>query len=255
MRRTLRTLALLLLGLLVLPAFAVDPKKPDADKKDDVKKDDAKKDDVKKDDAKKDDAKKDDAKKDEKKPDPNLLKAGTLTGKIMLVDEPKKSLQLEYDVPKLNQNALLALNNAQVGLQQATARRDYNAVRNYQIEIAKQTANMYTMTPNKIDLQTTEDVVVRLAKPRPEFDEKGKLKVHTAKELKELKGDPKLPGYAGEFSDLKTNLIVTLSLVKKKDAPKPKVGPKNKDADVELMQENKPMISMIMVLGEPKSAP
>jgi pentapeptide MXKDX repeat protein len=304
MRRTLRTLALLLLGLIVLPTFAADDKKPDADKKDEVKKDDVKKDDVKKDDVKKDDVKKDDVKKDDvkkddvkkadpkkddpkkddpkkddpkkddpkkddpkkddKKPDPkkdldkkdpNLLKAGTLTGKIMLVDEPKKSLQIEYDVPKLNPNAVLALNNATVNLQTASARGDYNGVRAAQLEIAKQKAAMYTMTPMKIDLVTTEDVVVRLATPRPEFDEKGKLKKHTAKELKELRGDSKLPGFAGEFSDLKTNLYVTLSLVRKKDAPRPKPGPKSKDADAELMQENKPMISQIMVLGEPKTGP
>jgi hypothetical protein len=164
-------------------------------------------------------------------------------------------LQIEYDVPKLNQNALLALNNANINLQRASAQRDYNGIRNAQVEIARQTAALYTMTPTKIDLVTTEDVVVRLAVPRPEFDEKGKLKKHTAKELKELKGDPHLPGYAGEFSDLKTNLIVTLSLVRKKDAPRPKPGPKSKDADVELMAENKPMISQIMVLGEPKTAP
>jgi hypothetical protein len=101
---------------------------------------------------------------------------------------------------------------------------------------------------------------VRLARPPEQFDDKGKVKRYTAKELKELKGpDPKLPGYQATFSDVREGQIVTVNLVKKKDAPArlPPRRPKNprdaKDVDANLLLENLPQISQIMVLLEPKS--
>jgi len=84
----------------------------------------------------------------------------------------------------------------------------------------------------------------------PQFDDKGKLKQPTAKEKAEAKGDPKLPGYKGEFSDLRSNQIVQVTLVRHKSAKPVKINPKSKDVDPELLAELKPQISMIVVLGE-----
>jgi hypothetical protein len=63
---------------------------------------------------------------------------------------------------------------------------------------------------------TIDDVKVRTKNPPVAYDDKGNKKKYTAKELKELKGDSKLPGYSAEFNDLKQNQVVEVSLVRKK---------------------------------------
>jgi hypothetical protein len=64
-----------------------------------------------------------------------------------------------------------------------------------------------------LGIQVDEEVVVRRLTPLPQFDDKGKPKKPTTEELKALKGpDPKLPGYAAEFSDLKPGQTVLLTL-------------------------------------------
>ena len=65
---------------------------------------------------------------------------------------------------------------------------------------------------------TIDDVKIRTENPPVAYDDKGNKKKYTEKELRELKGDPKLrlPGYSAEFNDLKVNQVVEVSLVRKK---------------------------------------
>ena len=67
-----------------------------------------------------------------------------------------------------------------------------------------------------VKVMTIDDVKVRTKNPPVQYDDKGNKKKFTSKELKELKGDPKLPGYSAEFNDLKQNQVVEVSLVRKK---------------------------------------
>ena len=53
-----------------------------------------------------------------------------------------------------------------------------------------------------VEVASTDDVKVRQANPPIAYDDKGRPMKRTHKELKELEGDSKLPGYPGEFSDL-----------------------------------------------------
>jgi hypothetical protein len=248
MRLTARAAAFLLL-VPFLPVLAAEP---------DVKKDkdaDLKKD---KDVSKKDKDVDKNATNTEKK-----IKAGQLSGKIIAVNESKKSIRLRvtYPVPKLNTGAANQLAQAQLAMQRALANSDprqrIQAVQQVQLQVAQAQQNLYTFEQKSkdLDLQTTEDVKVRMAKPPDQFDEKGKIKKYTPKELKELKGpDPKLPGYQGEFSDLRQDQVVSVNLIKNKDAPKvrpkPKAG-KDADADVDLLANYLPQVSMVMILREP----
>ena len=59
-----------------------------------------------------------------------------------------------------------------------------------------------------LELEADDDTVVRTEVLADQFDDKGKLKKFTKEELKELKGDPKLPGYKAEFGDLKQGEMV-----------------------------------------------
>jgi hypothetical protein len=271
-----RWAALLLVVGLVVPLLAADEKPADPKKDPDKN---AVKGDDKKPDPKPDDKKPDPKKTPEKSPpaakpspgkvdlskdlDKNVnsektIKAGHLTGKVLAIIESKKSLRLQVtlQVPKLNAGALNGLQQAQVNLQVAMARNDVGGVINARNSIAQHQANLYhfqTVT-KEVELQTTDDVKVRLAYPPAQFDDKGKPKKYTAKELKELKGpDPRLPGYNGEFSDLQQEQTVTVTLVKKKDAPRPAAKPKGKEADVDLLQGHLPQVSLILVVFDPNA--
>jgi hypothetical protein len=258
MRRIMTGIAVVMLGLIVLPVFAVD--KDDKDKKDpapDVKKAD----DVKKDDAKKDDAKKDDAKKDDKKETPKkeevtsekMIKAGTLVGKVVEVNETKKSIrvQIAYQVQKPNVGEIQAIASCKAQLAQAIASRDINQVQNLQVQIAQHSANAMTTERKTKDVQVTgtEDVKIRQTSPPMAYDDKGRPMKRSAKELKELKGDSKLPGYPGEFTDLHTDQVVRVTLVKKKETVHHRHKPKEVDPDS--LGDDLPEANLIEIVAEP----
>jgi hypothetical protein len=92
-------------------------------------------------------------------------------------------------------------------------------------------------------LEAMEDVKVRVAKLPAEFDAKGNPRKYTEAELKERKGpDPKLPGYASTFEELKIGQIVKLTLGKAKAEPA-----KGKEKE---KAEESPKVTMIVVLQD-----
>jgi hypothetical protein len=177
------------------------------------------------------------------------IKAGQLIGKVVAVYESKKALRLQVQVPVLNQNAIVAYAQAEQQYRQAALTGNRNGMVSALQNMARQEANLYTYQAKEVELQTTDDLKVRLLHPPAAFDDKGRIKKYTAKELKELKGsDPKLPGYSGEFSDLQTDQVIQVTLVRKKgETPVKPAGKKGKDADVELLKEELPPISLIVV--------
>jgi hypothetical protein len=94
-----------------------------------------------------------------------------------------------------------------------------------------------------VDLTPAEDMIVRTNFVPVEFDEKGKPRRRTQKELKELKGDPKLPGYQADASALKRGQQVTCYLEAKK-----KTGKKD---DTDALVDNKPKVRLILITAEP----
>ncbi len=241
MRYLPRAAAVLLLGCLALPAVG-------ADKKD-----------------------KADAKAAEKGvTTEKMYRAGQLAGKILTVNESKKSIRLQVTLqyPKLNTGALNSLVQAQLNMQRAALNNNPQSraqgIYNAQMQMIRAQATLYsvqTMTKD-VELQTTDEVKVRQAHPPEQFDDKGKPKRYTAKELKELRGpDPKLPGYNAEFTDVHEGQYVTVSLVKKKDSPAAKLPPRRpikdpkeaKDIDADLLLQNLPQISMIVIVADPKN--
>jgi hypothetical protein len=131
----------------------------------------------------------------------------------------------------------------------------YRAMAGQQAAVSNQAASQNDTVHKEIVIGTTEDVQVRLAKPAEVYDDKGKPRRLTAKELKEAKGDdPKLPGYQADFANLREEQIVTMTLVKNKDKPKLKPAGKNdKDAD-DLLGDNQPKASRIMIIAEPPAS-
>jgi hypothetical protein len=271
----------LLFVLVALPLRAADDKKGDAKKDAPAPAKTDKKADAKQD--KKDAAKKGEPAKTDKKPDakanpkagpglpgmpnpggkkpvlpPNTnteksVRAGVVTGRITAVIEDKKSVRLQVTmyVPQINAGELQNIANAQMNMARATNPQD---LINAQQQLIQAQARLvtYQTVQKEYELEATEDIKVRLANPPPQFDEKGRIKKYTQAELKELKGpDPKLRGYKGEFSDLRQEQIVEVHLMHKKEPPRRPGRPMAKEA-VDLLTENLPQMSMIMVLYEPK---
>jgi hypothetical protein len=190
----------------------------------------------------------------EKSNDVKMVKAGVLIGKVVAVYEDKRKIRLQVAVPKLNPNGLVAVMNAQRAM--ATARTIQARIQAQQ-QMAQAQGQLYTTENKDIELEALEDekLVVRTASPRQEFDEKGKIKKLTKKELAELKGpDKKLPGYKAEFTDLQPEQVIQVTLVKKKGStPKPRLKKKGKDADadIDVLADNLPQVSRIIILREP----
>ena len=104
--------------------------------------------------------------------------------------------------------------------------------------------------PVTVEVQTADDVKVRILQLPPAFDDKGKPRRYTPKELKQLKGpDPKQPGYTGGFDSLKPGQKVQLTLARSKDALKK--PPKGKPRDDQEALENV-TVTRVVILAEPQ---
>src|SRR5579875_2122970 len=132
-----------------------------------------------------------------------MLRKATLTATVVTVVEDRKSLRLRLTIPyvRINEGQLRNYYNAQ-NLQQMLQAQ----ARLYELATAEK----------EVELTATDDVKVRTKYPPPKFDDKGRPKPYTRKELQELKGNDKLPGFPAEFSDLKAGQIVEVTLLQDK---------------------------------------
>jgi hypothetical protein len=189
------------------------------------------------------------------------IKSGTITGKVMAVYEDKRRIRLQITTvtPKLNPSAVSGMMQAQAAMAQASRSRNIRGMMQAQQQMMQHQQNLYTLDKQskEIEFQAIDDVVVRTAKPREAFDEKGRIKKFTAAELKELKGpNPRVPGYKAEFGDLTADQILKLTIVRKKGTPPPKVKPRAKkgkdddNLDAELLDDT-PQVSFVMILADP----
>lgn len=189
MKCGLRGAGLLILIALILPVANAD------DKKDDIKKVDPK---AKAEEKKKDDDKKTEPKdKDEEKKSDSEKKPESKTA----ADSKDKWL------PVAQVNGQIV----KFGSQKLTCA----------VQKAYPKGNKIEFRSENVDFETAESVVVRVAQPPTAFDEKGRPKRYTAKELAEFKGpDKKMPGYNADLESVKPGQYVQLFLAKKKSAPK-----------------------------------
>jgi hypothetical protein len=269
MRSVIRLTALVVFGLCVLPLVVADDAKPPvADKKADAKdlpkkdadaKDPPKKDADAKDPPKKDADAKDPPKKDEKKDSP-WVRAGQISGELVSVDETKKIVKIKVTtaVPRVDQNEANALAQAKVNYANALSKRppDLNGAAQAERDIATHQANLikYDKKSQDHEVPTLDDVKVRIPAPPVVFDDDGKIKRPTAEELRKLKGDPPQPGYPGDFSNLRSGQMVTVTLMRNKDAKPPAAGKPDpftgKPPDIDLTGDYVPHASMIVIVAD-----
>lgn len=259
MIRRLFVAALPLLGLaLLLPVTAADDKKDEkkTEKKEEKKPDGPDKKEEKKAE-KKEDKKKETVKldpKDKRDSKEKLLTSGKpFAGKLVIVEGAQKYLTVEVVVPEIDPGKVQGHANWRgqrlLEISRVADPRDRAAqLAQMQIESQQRSQDIYRQGRHRLELQAADDMKVRMLFPPVEYDEKGRPKKYTKKELDDLKGpDKKLPGYPAEFDNLKPEQTVEVYLAKTKTAPRPKG--KDKDATGETPR---PQVVMIVIQFEPQ---
>lgn len=262
------TIGLLALLILLLPRVGADEKKDPAkadvqttDKKDTAKKDTDKKDADKKDAAK--DAKKTDDKTKKKvtKKEAAVVYGQTISGELKRYDNgtahafvisvPEKDPKKVYDVNVWQAGELARINSSAVRSAQDAINRA-RQMSEFQVHLARKLAkDIYTN--KEMDYRLADDCKVRRLSLPVEFDLKGQPMKRSAKELRELRGSGRLPGYAAALDQLEVGQQVKIYLAKTKNSAKgSSANSKKKSRDDEDEPVAKPPVVMVLIL---KAAP
>ena len=248
----------LFIGFLAVMAFLLPGLPAQDEKKKDVEKTE------KKDPEKKDD-KKDPEKKAEKKAEPKkekLLPHNKFQTRILgFKGDSNRDLTIETmvrdDKKVQDVNNWAAQQNGQLYQQMLNAQKaDFKArpaamqaylkaQNSFQAEMAKKNV----MSPKSMEVHAHETAKVRALTLPPEFEDNGKIKVWTKKELEERKDKTGLPGYPVEFDALKSGQYVEIYIAKAAPMTKKKKGPD--DDDPPPMKERNEFV-LIVILQDPK---
>jgi hypothetical protein len=194
-------------------------------------------------------------KKDKAEPKDKLVSAGEFEGTLTQLDSTSKWFTVEVTQKIRYENQGAKQNIANLLVQRAQASQNRNLVdrarqlQSIDLEIAKNQQNLIGTKDQKytFELQAADEMKVRQAHPPVQFDDKGKPKRYTTKELAELKGpNKKLPGYTADFDNLHTGQKVKVYLAKKKST----VKSAPKDADKDSAPDKRLSVVMIVILQE-----
>jgi hypothetical protein len=199
----------------------------------------------------------------------SLPQNGDVIGKLKSISPTDKTLTLEIDVSLLQPKNGAGTNAARLMEQQERILREEqdilrtrNPVQRAQkmqrlaAELERDQLrnqnNVRTVTQHKdFDLESTADAKVRTQDPPVQYDEKGNVKKYTSKELQDLKGDSKLPGYTSDWDSLKVGQTVKVTLTR----PKVKADDKdNNNKDKDKKTDTRPRASVVLVIKDAPDA-
>ena len=188
-------------------------------------------------------------KPDKAAPKEKLVFGNKVTGKITHWDANQQSMTVQVTIPykALNEGAARQLAQLQVQFYQARTLQDRF---NIQQQMLQQQAILYQIKEEKrdVDVQTAKDLKIRLHSPPTTFDEKGRAKKPTKKELDELKGpDPRLPGYLGDLKDIRQDSYVTIFFAPRKKTTNSVGGKPAKTDEDKPTVDSRPEILMILI--------
>jgi hypothetical protein len=116
--------------------------------------------------------------------------------------------------------------------------------------------NLFHVKEVKKDVEVVpaDDVKVRAMQPPVVYDEKGYPKKYTPEELKAMKGDAKLPGYAADLDSVQPGQVVIAYLARKKPgaAQEPE---KESQKDMEardLAAGERPLATVLLIVADAK---
>ena len=198
--------------------------------------------------------------KDKKQAADKLVAAGSMTGKVTDWDKDERviTLDVKLQIPDgIDEGAAEAIGNKQAELIRLQATpidaRNANSVRdrlkqvaNIQKDIAQNQAKLYKFKEvnQKFVVNIAENATVRTLELPPVFDEKGNVIRRTAQEMKELRGDTRLPGYKGELGDLKADQMVRIVIVHNKSTKIDPPSRSDKKSDKPDAPDEKPPIKL-----------
>jgi hypothetical protein len=183
--------------------------------------------------------------------------SGKFSGELILVENTTKNFTVKVTYYTVDPNELQKLINYDTQRKLEMSRivnrlelvKQLNA---HAVEIEKRKQGIYKKQTADIELEADDETKVRTMVLPVEYDDKGKPKKFTPKELRELKGpNKKLPGYTADWDNLGKGQLVEVYIPKPK---KPKTKPKTKDKDKEdedkELFKDKPKAIMIVILKE-----
>jgi hypothetical protein len=150
------------------------------------------------------------------------------------IDRDKVQAHAQYDAKRRLEISLIA--SIQEKQRQLVA---------HAIEMRKRQADIYKKATKDLKLEAGEKTKFRTLVLPVDYDEKGKIKKYSKKELRDLKGPNKrLPGYTAEFENLKKDQMVRIYPAKQKYRPRKK----DKDED---LSEHRFKVVMVVIEHEP----
>jgi hypothetical protein len=202
-----------------------------------------------------------------------FVSLGTLTGVVQNTGGSAGGLTLRVSIPYLEANPQAQRNflvqQQQLLIQQQQAMMTPNPVQRQQrmVQILRTAqglmqaeANLFQIktVEKDVELELADEVKVRSSRPTEVFDDKGRVKRYTARELRELKGNDKLPGYAADLADLQPGQTVMVKLARRQtpkppettENPKPSASRSRRRPEPAASPE-KPLVTVILIVSNP----
>jgi hypothetical protein len=181
---------------------------------------------------------------------------GDLAGTVQSVGTDVLHVRVAYTVPTLNQRDLAraqgainknygrALAHLRGGLLRHSSLRYMEGLQ-YEANIGRILLSapyrVYRYRPvlKTLDFQTGDDIQVRSLHPPAAFDDKGNVRKYTAQELRELRGNGRLPGYKADLQDLQPGQLVEVYLYRRRHA-----------AGEKPQESVRPIVRLVLILNE-----
>jgi hypothetical protein len=153
-----------------------------------------------------------------------MLASGKVSGKLAHVEGAQRYfvVQVKYVVTTPNLGAVQNVANASRNLAQARQKNDRGAILNAQLDLARNQAVMYDYRTidGQFEFMADDKMKIRTLQLPVDYDDKGKPKKLTTKELKERRGsDLSLPGFEADFDTLRQGQLVDVYLEKPQNPP------------------------------------
>lgn len=160
--------------------------------------------------------------------------AAKLTAINVEGEEKRFTVEVPYQTRTLNAEKAKVYQEIVTRYQDAYRRNDQNAVKQLYAEAYEAYIASFDVTDLPITYELKADKTFEVRKqalPPKEPGDDGRVRPYTPKELAELKGNAKLPGYAATLKDLDTDVMVAVYLDKAKMKPAPRPLAKAKDKE------------------------
>jgi hypothetical protein len=170
-----------------------------------------------------------------------------ITGKLLHADSGQRQfvMQVKFAAPRINPVVAQKLEDLKLQLTTALQKRDAPTILRTRAEIANNQSNLY-MREGPIEFVADDNMKIRTLHLPLEYDEKGKPRRLTQKEINERKGsDPRLRGYEADFDNLKAGQTVEVQY--EKPVGQPTKSRPGTDSDAAKQKEQHKALMVVII--------